>query len=140
MVTDAAEHPPEYLWRAVKNLKLSVEGARVSGMPNQRKNPFSTDHYHLFQYMEKKKIYGRIYGYIIYLRLETRSISRAPSEPFSATTRNLRIFSEFRLGNPGVQILLMPFRSLDELPLSTHLHKYLAVDTSGFIQSRHVFC
>ena len=85
----------------------------------------------------KKKIYGRIYGYIIYLRLETRSISRAPSEPFSATTRNLRIFSEFRLGNHGVQIRLMPFRSLDELPLSTQLHKYLAVDTSGFIQSRH---
>ena len=124
----------------ISNSQSRGLGPRVPGMPNQRKNPFSTDHYHLFQYKDKTKIYGRIYGYIIYLRLETRSISRVPSEPFSATTRNLSIFSEFRLGNPGIQIRLMPFRSLDVLPLSTHLHKYLAVDTSRFIQSRHVYC
>ena len=34
----------------------------LPGMPNLRKNPFSTNCYHLFQSTDKQMIYGRIYG------------------------------------------------------------------------------
>ena len=37
----------------------------LSGMPNVRKNPFSTDFYHLFQSTDKQMIYGRIYGFFL---------------------------------------------------------------------------
>ena len=35
------------------------------GMPNQRKNTFSMDCYHLFQSTDKQMIYGRIYGFFL---------------------------------------------------------------------------
>ena len=35
------------------------------GMPNLRKNPFSTDLYHLFQSTDKQMIYWRIYGFFL---------------------------------------------------------------------------
>ena len=36
-----------------------------AGMPNLRKNPFSTDLYCLFQSTDKTMIYGRIYGFFL---------------------------------------------------------------------------
>ena len=36
-----------------------------AGMPNLRKNLFSTDFYRLFQSMDKEIIYGRIYGFLL---------------------------------------------------------------------------
>ena len=44
---------------------VSSGGLVIAGMPNQRKNPFSTDFYRLFQSTDKKMIYGRIYGFFL---------------------------------------------------------------------------
>ena len=38
---------------------------RFTGMPNLRKNPFSTRFYHLFRSTDKKMIYGRIYRFFL---------------------------------------------------------------------------
>ena len=44
-----------------------------AGMPNLRKNPFSTDFYRLFQSTDKQMIYGRIYGFFL-----TRGTEKKP--------------------------------------------------------------
>ena len=41
--------------------------SHMSGMPNLRKNPFSTDFYRLFESTEKTLIYGRIYRFFLTL-------------------------------------------------------------------------
>ena len=85
-----------------------------SGMPNLRKNPFSTDFYHLFQSTDKKLFMAESTDFFLLGSATTPppptldSRDFAPREPIRLRRVNFlgyypksQDFSEFRLGNPA---------------------------------------